>query len=375
MKNFKWAAAVVIIIVGIVVILSTNKTNETVFPVLIPLTGGNAEQGEWYKRGFEVAQKEIEKYKGKKARIVFEDTKGDPKTAVSAYESLKARYNFPAVFTWGSGVGIALTPLVNKDHIVQFGFAVASDAYSTPDDYTFRNFPPSSTEVQFIVSKMKDMGISNVALYSINNDYGKSIANAFKKQFAAAGENVVADETFNTGDTDFRSTIAKLKNTAPQAMFLVSYPAEGALILKQSSEANFKTQVISSTAIIGGKSFFDVAGTGAEGLIVSNNTPLFGSIKISEEATLYQEEYKELFGVYPTIQDSVGSRSYDALKIVEKVLSGCPPQNADCLKDGLYKISDYQGAMGGPQSFDRNGDVTGKFSLIEVKDGKFVEKK
>ena len=81
-----------------------------------------------------------------------------------------------------------------------------------------------------------------------------------------------------------------------------------------------------------------------------------------------------MYGSKPTINQAVGARSYDALRVVDSVLSQCKIKTADCLKDGLYKTSNFGGAVGSI-SFDINGDTSGYFSFIQVKNGTFAEAK
>ena len=65
----------VIILVALLIVFK-DEIKQDAFVVLLPLSGGNAEQGEWYKKGFEVAQKEIEDSTNRNIKIIFEDTKG-----------------------------------------------------------------------------------------------------------------------------------------------------------------------------------------------------------------------------------------------------------------------------------------------------------
>ncbi|PJE76300.1 hypothetical protein COV04_00255 [Candidatus Uhrbacteria bacterium CG10_big_fil_rev_8_21_14_0_10_48_11] len=119
-----------------------------VFAAILPLTGNSAEQGEWVRHGLTLAADETNHRSGRPIRFVFEDSQGgNASVAISAYQNLKLRDTFPAVFTWGSGVGLALTP-VNEDEIVQTGLATSTPRIRRkmilPFKTTLRRWPRAS---------------------------------------------------------------------------------------------------------------------------------------------------------------------------------------------------------------------------------------
>ena len=67
----------------------------------IPLTGSAAEQGDWIRRGLELGREQARAKYGVTVNLRVEDTAADPKTAMSAYQSLHAREDFKVAFTSG----------------------------------------------------------------------------------------------------------------------------------------------------------------------------------------------------------------------------------------------------------------------------------
>ncbi len=339
--------------------------------VLIPLTGSGADQGEWVKRGLEMAAGEINKTRIQKVELIFENTEGDSKKAVSAYEGLRTRHKMPAVFTWGSGVGLALTPLVNKDKVIQMGVATAAPSYTTKGDFTFRNFPSANQEADYAVNAiLNDLRAKEIAILKINNDYGMGSAKAFRDRYEKSGGKVLAEESFDAGATDVRTQLAKVNSKHPKFVFIATYPKEGGLLLKQARELGMTSQFVSSVAILGGREFFDIAKNNADGLIVvtsatpfdKNNTPAVQG---------FVKEYRNRYGEELGAQHLYAARSYDAMKIVDMVLAQCSSYDTDCIKEGLFKIKDYDG-VAGKVSFDENGDISASFNLQIIKDGKFL---
>jgi branched-chain amino acid transport system substrate-binding protein len=141
---------------------STAFAEETKLAAILPLTGNEADQGEWARRGFELAREELRTSRGTDISLLYEDSHGsDAGSAVKAYKSIQLLGKVPVVFSYGSGVGMALTPLVNSDRVIQMGIATATPKYTSAGDFTFRNFPSADLETKFLVeSLIKRQGIT-----------------------------------------------------------------------------------------------------------------------------------------------------------------------------------------------------------------------
>ncbi|MFA5954786.1 MAG: ABC transporter substrate-binding protein [Patescibacteria group bacterium] len=346
----------------------SRTKSEIILAAILPLSGNGADQGEWVRRGLELAANDLNAQSGPPVRIVYGDSQGgDSTVAISEYNSLKTRYAFPLVFTWGSGVGTALTPIVNNDRVVQMGVATATPLYSTLSDFTFRNYPSASAEGSYVADALlSTLNQKNISLLSVNNDYGVGVSQALSDAFEKAGGVVNDRELFTIGDTDFRMQLTKLKQKNSQVIYLASYPNEGALILRQARELGLTMQFISSTALLGAQGFFDAAGTAAEGLLVVG-APFEGSASVDRFKDLYLKTYHE-----PVRPEHIyAARAFDALEIVGRIARSCTSVSGSCVRDGLSSVSGYKGASG-QITFDGNGDILSNFALYRVKQGALV---
>lgn len=307
---------------------------------------------------------------GVDVEIAYEDTVADPKTAIAAYQSLTSRNPFKVFFTYGSGVGIALSSLANRDQRIQVGLATASPAYRTPDDFTFRNFPSAELEAQFLAKYiLHELKQRSIAMIKIDNDYGVGTAAAFRKEFERLGGSVGYEESVEPKQTDFRSTIMRLRQSNPAVIYIASYPAEGALFLKQARQLGIQSQFVASVAILGSKDFVSLAGAGAEGLLVSSSTPVF--LESSEpEVKHFVDLYRKQFGEVPSVQAIYGARAFDAVMVVARAYRNCGRADSICMRDELFKVQNYRGA-GGEISFDRYGDVSNAYSMMQFRNGQF----
>ena len=372
-KTYVLGALGLIVIVGFIWwgTSQTERSESITVGAILPLTGSGSDQGEWVKRGLELAVKEINARRESNIELVFEDSAGDPKKAVTTYQNHKSRYQMPVVITWGSGVGLALTPLVNQDKIIQMGVATAASAYSTPDDFTFRNFPDSAHEAQYIVDVvLNKLKTDRVAILKMNNDYGVSSAKGFREQYEKQGGKVLIEDVFEPGTTDFRTQLSKIKGASPSVVYLATYPKEGGLLLRQAKELGITTQFIASVAILGGREFFDLAGDSAEGLLIVTSAPVF-SDDAAEPIRSFVKSYEEKYHEDLSAQHLYVARAYDAMKVLSFALDQCGTKDTDCIRRELFDVKNYPG-VSGRISFDRNGDIDTTFNLQVVRNGLFL---
>jgi branched-chain amino acid transport system substrate-binding protein len=81
-------------------------------------------------------------------------------------------------------------------------------------------------------------------LYDIGNDYSVGLHDNFKLAFASAGGQIVADESYATGEKDFNAQITKIKQVNPDVVYLPDYYSTVALIAKQLRAQGIDTPIV-----------------------------------------------------------------------------------------------------------------------------------
>ncbi|MBL7661734.1 ABC transporter substrate-binding protein, partial [bacterium] len=301
--------------------------------------------------------------------LITEDSQSDPKLALSAYQSIKQKTSFPVAITWGSGVGIALTPIVNQDKVVQIGVATASPLYSTPDDYTFRNFP-ASTCGSLALSKFFSEKFAGKSFYIVHNenDYGVGAAKAAHMALENVGLVIAGVESFLPTETDFRAILTRIRAKKPAVIYLASYTQPAALFIKQARELGITSQFIASEAILDGEDTWTTGGKAVEGIIVSSSSPYFED-RSNAELVKFIDQFKASYKREPNPIDYLSVRAYDSVKIILPIIDRCK-SNTECIKQELFKVQNFHAASG-LISFDVNGDIPCYFTFQRFYNGKF----
>lgn len=330
---------------------------------ILPLTGKAARYGEEMRRGIDLA---LEDSKGVQVRVFYEDSKFDTKEGVSAYYKLRNVNHISAVITAVSPIALAISPLANRDKVLQMAIAASTPKYTSPEDFTFRVTPRAEVEdrelVRFVVPRYKRIGL----LY-INNEWGLGHRNSIIPEIRSLGGMVVGEETFSPQEVDFRAQLTKLKEKSPEAIFLLARAKTAGIVLKQARELGIKAQFFGIRSLQS-KDLISIAGEAAEGVIY---TYPFNPQSSSPRVRTFVERYKAKYNEIPT---SYVAEGYDALKLIVKAFKDCGKVDTECMKEDLLRTKNYPGILGN-LTFDRNGDVYFPYFIKTVKNGEFVEYK
>lgn len=208
------------------------------------------------------------------------------------------------------------------------------------------------------------MNKKTAAIYFVNDEYGVSLAQEFRKAYESLGGKIVFYEGFDPGQKDFRATIAKIKDKNPEMIYFPGQAGETGLILKQAKEIGLDLPFIGGDGSYS-PDLIKIAGNAAENTYYTLMAMGFGvSDQLIEE---FQKNYKAKYNEDATVY---AAYAYEAGKIVAEVLSKAE-YNSESIKKALYNLKDYKGITG-YTTFDKNGEVSKDFYMYQVKNGQFV---
>lgn len=318
--------------------------------------------------GLEIASNEINANGGVNGipiKLLFEDGKCDPKEATTAATKL-TEVDDVKVILGGTctGESMAIAKVATDKKIVQLSAVTSGSVYSTTGEWTFRTNPVDNAKdlVTYLLSK----GYKRFALLSENTDFSQSIRKDFKAWVTQGGAEIVADENYDTKDTDYRTQLTKLKEANPDLYFLNPQSGPTGINLAKQSKELALSPLFGSRAFeaarasdfaqdLEGIIFYGTAG------VVNMETP---------QAQQLFTAYEKRTGKKPFSAFAAASR-YDDLKLIAQAMQTCG-QDPSCIKDWLYAIKPYPGVIG-TFTFDQNGDPIGvKYAFSRFEKGNVV---
>jgi branched-chain amino acid transport system substrate-binding protein len=218
------------------------------------ITGPEAPIGESLTNGVDLAMEDLAK-KGIKITLVRQDDTGKPPVSMSAMEQLATGDEVAAVVgPYTSATANAVAKLAAQYKVAQvIPAASKEDITRQGNRYVFRVNAPSHAYAESLIDLALSQGKpKTIAFIYESTDFGTSAAAAGKEYAAKKGIQVVADEAYQKGAPDYRSTLTKIKAGNPDLVFMVSYVADAILLMRQSREVGLKPM-----AFLGGGAGFD----------------------------------------------------------------------------------------------------------------------
>ncbi|MBR8342630.1 ABC transporter substrate-binding protein [Burkholderia ambifaria] len=344
-------------------------------PVVIgvsgPLTGQDAQYGEQWKRGFDLALDEINGSGGIHGRplaVDFQDSRSDPRQAVAIAQKFVADPRIAIELgDFSSATSMAASPIYQRGQLTQFGFTNSHPDFTKGGDYLWST-ALSQAEEQPLLARyaVKELGFKRIAVLYLNTDWGRTSKDIFAKAVAGLGAQVVAAEGYQPTEKDFRSTLVRIGASKPDSIVLISYYADGAQIVRQARTSGV-TLPIAAVGSVYSPKFLELGGAAVDGVYTESN---FFPAEPRPEVQAFVQRYRAKFHADP---DSFVARAYDALILSAEVLRryGTTRQAAH---NGFAKISDVPSVIFGKVRFDpRTRRVAGARTVyLVVKQGQWA---
>ena len=212
--------------------------------VILPLTGDAVEYGKDQERGVLLAQKIFRD----DIIISIEDSRSNSRDGVSALNKL-LQENIDICITTLSSVSNALAPILNKNGITLF--TVAADPKLTINyNKIIRMLPTSEYYVKeladYLVNKKKE---NSIGIIYANDDFGISLKEEFERVYTEYGLAILFTESLIKGSNTYRTTISKILDFNPNAIFAVGYGTDLGRIIKQLRELGYKNTIYGTPEI------------------------------------------------------------------------------------------------------------------------------
>jgi branched-chain amino acid transport system substrate-binding protein len=124
-----------------------------------------------------------------------------------------------------SGTSLQFIDQVVGAGVIQFSPANTSDAFTTYDDngLYFRTAPSDVLQGEVLGNLIAEDGNQTLGMIVLNDSYGTGLAKYVTEAFEAAGGQVVAAPTYNTGDTIFTTQLSEVLAADPDAIALITF--------------------------------------------------------------------------------------------------------------------------------------------------------
>lgn len=342
---------------------------------LLEMTGGSASFGISGKNGIDLALKKINEkgvLGGKKLSLVVADTKSEASEATNGMQKLISQDKVVAVIGPNQSSAVIASGAINNGAKVVDITPMGTNPDVTVNPktkqvkpYSFRTCfidPFQGTVMASFASN--ELKVKRAAIYIDNtSDYAKGLAQFFKENFVKNGGQVVIEEAYLQKDTDFKSTLTKIKAAKPDFIYIPGYYQEVGLIVKQAREMGI------TVPMAGGDGWDSAKLPEIAGKAALENTFFSSLYSPDDTSDLNKEFVAEYKKAYNTNPDVFAALAYDSTLLVAKAIEDAGSADPAKIGEAMAKIKGFKG-VSGEVTFNEQHNPIKSAVIIEHKDGK-----
>ena len=204
-----------------------------------------------------------------------------------------------------------------------------------------------------------------VAILTIDNDFGVSLSEGFKSRAQELGLEIVLEEKYPLGETEFRPIIGKVKAAAPDAVYATGYYNEAANLVSQAREEGLDVQIVGQEGYDSPK-FIELGGEATEGVIITTDLNRDSERPMTKK---YLEEYKK---AYDEDADMVGASAFDAVQVLAYAMKTAGSTDPEAITKAISGLKEFKECASGPfWHYTAGREVVRPVSAQIVKGGAF----
>ncbi len=335
------------------------------------LSGNTATYGLAMEKGSQLAIKQYNENENSKytIEVISQDCKSDSMEATSIATKLMTEEG--VAFQIGpatSGDSLPTYPVASDAQVPVISPAVTQingmidsntgEAYPYAWRVCFEDQTQANAMAKFAYD---DLGKRKAVIYSDSaNDYAKGLAESFKDYFVSLGGEIVSEENYVQGDTDFNAVLSNLANTDFDVLYVPGYYGEVGLIVKQARAAGLDQPILGADGMDSPK-LAELAGTTALNDVYFSTA--YTTVNASQELLDFIEAYKAEYNEEP---DMFSVLAYDATNLALQALETAGA-TGEKLNEAIKNI-EFTG-LTGSFTFDETHTPIKDVLVVELVDG------
>lgn len=260
---------------------------------------------------------------------------GYSSAVTSAYQQTIAEYKIPFIVTGAS------TPLITHRTDID-------------TNTTFHHVPTTDAYAQYVIKFIdqimrptleKKLGFAadrpiRLALLYQDTAFGKGVQTAVNDTITKNNLNIqlVSQQSFKMGESDFRTPLTTIKAANPDVVFLAAFPNEGAPIITQARRDVGLNTIFLNVINNDNAQFYKDLGQYGDGVIIESMfSPYTAPVGLVADAqNAFKQAYFKKFNSYP---DMMGATTYDGVMIAAKAIGEAGTTDKALVRQELAKLN------------------------------------
>ena len=334
-----------------------------------PLTGGYANYGLSVQHGAELAIKEINAaggVSGRQLELSFQDSQGDPESAVAAYGKL---------MDWGmnvclggvlSGETASVVAAARADDVLIMETTGSADKCIDGNDKAFRICFYDSYQGTAAANYLKDNALADEVgvFYQSDNDYSAGLYSAFVAECGKTGVTIKETQTFTAAtNTDFSTQVNALVSSGVKVVFIPIYAEEASTFLTQA-----KGKFAGDVYFFGADGLDGILGKVSQDVTIADNVLMMTPFAADSTAANVQAFVSAYQADYNATPDQFAADAYDAVYAVKAAVEAADGSTSGADLAAVMPTVTVEGVTG-TMTWNADGNTNKAASAILYKDG------
>ena len=336
----------------------------------LSLSGTYAQPGTYQKEGYELCADHVNAkggLLGRKVEFVLYDDQSTPATGVRLYEKLITEDKVDAVMgPYSSPITEAVANVSEKyQKVLVSPLAATTSIFKKGRKYIFMVISPAEVYLEGLIDMAAKRGLKTVAVLNEDTLFTKASATGVVELAKKKGMQVVFQEAYPKGNTDFSAMLTKVKAANPDVIAASTYFDDAVAITRQMKELNVNAKMYGVT--VGGDlpKFYDLLKQNAE--YVYGATQWEGTLPYPGQKE-FVEAYQKKFNREPVYHSAAG---YAGCAIYAEGVRRAGTLDSDKVREQLLKLETK--TFFGDYKVDQDGFQTAhKMVMFQWQEGKKV---
>jgi branched-chain amino acid transport system substrate-binding protein len=256
---------------------------------------------------------------------------GYSSAVTSSYEQTIAEFKVPYIVTGAS------SPIITHRTDIDTSYVF----HNCPTTDTYGQYTTSFIDqvVRPAINKKFNFAADRplrLALIYQDTAFGKGVQTAVNNTITANKLNIqlVSQQSFKMGESDFRTPLTAIKAAKPDAVYLAAFPNEGAPIITQARKDIGLNTIFLNVENNDNAQFYKDLGQYGEGAIIESRFSPYvapaGAVAAAQNT--FKNTYFSRFGAYP---DMMGASTYDGVYIAAQAIGNAGTTDKTSVRNAL----------------------------------------
>ena len=324
--------------------LKAAAQDEIKIGVYASLTGGQASYGISQNNAIQLGAAEINAaggVLGKPIKLIVDDDRSTPGESATIVRKQIANDKVVAILgEFASSRSLEGGPICQENKIPMISPGSTNPKVTEIGDYIFRTCFMDSFQGTVMAKFALAKGFKKAAILTDEKQaYSKGLAQYFTEVFTKNGGEIVKEQSYSSGDKDFRAQLTSIKSAKPDVVFIPGYYNEVALIARQARQFGLKAPFLGGDGWEG-DSLLKVAGNALDGCYFSSH---FSADNQDPVIQGFIQKYKAKYGLVPDCQAALG---YDTVRILAQAIQRAGSTDSKAIRDAVAATKDFAGVTG-----------------------------